>query len=74
MCTHLLEAETKIVFDNFHVAKHLHNAVDRVRRTEHWTLTQAGDSRLTGTKYLWIMHPTDMRAAADHLLPHTAAQ
>ena len=57
---HLAEADSKIVFDKFHVAKHLHEAVDQVRRREHRTLKQADDTRLTGTKYLWLMRPTDM--------------
>jgi transposase len=55
-------AAAKIVFDKFHVAKHLHDAVDRVRRVEHRTLKQDGDRRLTGTKYLWLMRPKDMTA------------
>ena len=59
---HLTDADTKLVFDKFHVAKHLHDAVDRVRRTEHRALTQRGDGRLTGTKYLWLMRPKDMTA------------
>lgn len=57
------DAETKIVFDKFHVAQHLHDAVDRVRRAEHRVLKGAGDERLTGTKYLWLMRPKDMTAA-----------
>lgn len=57
---HLAEADSTIVFDKFHVAKHLHEAVDQVRRREHRTLKQADDTRLTGTKYLWLMRPTDM--------------
>jgi transposase len=60
--THLQRAEEKIVFDKFHVAKHLQEAVDRVRRTEHRELKQIGDGRLTGTKYLWLMRPQDMTA------------
>jgi transposase len=59
---HVAAAETKIVFDKFHVAQHLHEAVDRVRRTEHRALKQTGDARLTGTKYLWLMRPTNMTA------------
>jgi transposase len=58
----LEDADAKIVFDKFHVAKHLHEAVDRVRRTEHRTLKQMGDARLTGTKYLWLMRPKAMTA------------
>jgi transposase len=60
--THVAEADDKIVFDKFHVAKHLHDAVDRVRRTEHRVLKQVNDPRLTGTKYLWLMRPTAMTA------------
>ena len=45
------EAERKIVFDKFHIAKHLHDAVDKVRKAEHRALKQAQqDDRLTGTK------------------------
>lgn len=56
-------ADTKIVFDKFHVAKHVHDAVDKVRRQEHRALKQADDDRLTGTKYLWLMRPQDMTPA-----------
>ncbi|MEW6283749.1 MAG: ISL3 family transposase [Candidatus Eremiobacterota bacterium] len=59
---HLDGAVAKIVFDKFHVAKHPHEAVDRVRRTEHRALKQTGDMRLTGTKYLWLMRPQEMTA------------
>jgi len=59
---HLEEAAAKIVFDKFHIVKHLHEAVDRVRRREHRRLMQCGDDRLTGTKYLWLMRPQDMTA------------
>lgn len=34
---HLPEADQKIVFDKFHIAKHLGEAVDRVGRREHKT-------------------------------------
>jgi transposase len=57
---HLDAAERKIVFDKFHVAKHVHDAVDRVRRAEHRRLKQTDDHRLTGTKYLWLMRPQEM--------------
>lgn len=58
--THLPGAEGKIVFDKFHVVKHLHEAVDHVRRGEHRTLRRAGDERLTGSKYLWRRRPEDL--------------
>jgi transposase len=57
---HLPEAEKKIVFDKFHIAKHLSEAVDRVRRRENKTLRAAGDDRLTGTRYDWLRHPAAM--------------
>jgi transposase len=56
-------ADAKIVFDKFHVVKHLHAAVDQVRRTEHRALRRTGDDRLTGSKYLWLMRPRDMSPA-----------
>jgi transposase len=53
-------ADSKIVFDKFHIAKHLGEAVDRVRRRENKTLRAAGDDRLTGTRYDWLRHPARM--------------
>ena len=52
--SHLPQAEEKMVFDKFHVAKHLSEAVDKVRRTEHRELHAEGDERLKGTKYDWL--------------------
>jgi transposase len=57
---HLPEAEKKIVFDKFHIAQHLGEAVDRVRRREHKVLKAEGDERLTGTKYDWLRNPAAM--------------
>jgi transposase len=50
-------APLKICFDKFHVASHLGQAVDRVRREENRALRDEGDDRLKGTKYLWLTHP-----------------
>jgi len=57
---HLPSAERKIVFDKFHIAKHLSEAVDLVRRRENKQLKAAGDDRLTGTRYDWLRHPARM--------------
>lgn len=54
---HLPQAESKIVYDKFHVAKQLNEGVDRVRRGENKTLRAAGDERLVGTKYRWLRNP-----------------
>lgn len=50
----LPESESKIAFDKFHVAKHLGDAVNSVRRQEHKRLSSEGDETLKGTKYLWL--------------------
>jgi transposase len=59
---HVGEADKKIVFDKFHIAQHLGDAVDRVRRREHKELKAEGDERLTGTKYDWLRNPASMDA------------
>ena len=43
-----------IVFDKFHIAKHLNDAVDKVRRKENAIITKENDKNLIGTKYLWL--------------------
>lgn len=48
------EAAKKIVFDRFHVMKHVNNAVDKVRKEEHKDLQAAHDDSLKGTKHLWL--------------------
>jgi transposase len=67
---HLRDGKRKIVYDKFHIAKHLGEAVDKVRRKENRTLRAAGDDRLTGTRYDWLrnpaaMEPSDRRAFAE---------
>lgn len=57
---YLPEAQSKIVFDKFHIAKHLSEAVDVVRRRENKQLRGAGDDRLAGTRYDWLRHPARM--------------
>jgi transposase len=53
----LPDADDKIVYDKFHVAKHLGEGVDKVRRRENRQLREAGDDRLVGTRYDWLRHP-----------------
>ena len=57
---HVPEAEDKIAFDKFHVAKHLGDAVNDVRKAEHRALMAKGDNRLLRTKYLWLRNPGNM--------------
>lgn len=57
---HLPEADRKIVFDKFHIAQHLTDAVDRVRRKENKQLVASGDRRLQGTRFQWLQNPKNM--------------
>ena len=51
---HVPDAREKIAFDKFHVAKHLGDAVDKVRRSEQKELLKQGCDDLKGTRYLWL--------------------
>jgi len=57
---HLPDANDKVVFDKFHIAQHLTEAVDLVRRAEHKSLQAVGDDRLKGTRYKWLKNPRNM--------------
>ncbi len=46
------DGREKIVFDRYHIMKHVGEAVDAVRKQEHKALGDA--SILTGTRYLWL--------------------
>lgn len=48
------DGDAKIVFDRFHVMRFVTEAMDQVRRRENRALRQRGDTRLTGTKFLWL--------------------
>ena len=64
--------QAAIVHDKFHIAKHLNEAVDKVRRQEHKILQAAGDDRLKGSKYLWLFRPDHI--PDDHPLDFAALQ
>lgn len=51
---HVPDGQSKIVFDRFHIMKHMTEAVDKVRKQEHRLLQGQGDNSLKGTKYLWL--------------------
>jgi transposase len=61
---HLPNGQKKIVFDKFHVAKHLGEAVDKVRRAENKVLRAEDDDRLVGTKYDWLRNPGNFQRKA----------
>jgi transposase len=51
---HLPQAEHKMVFDRFHIMRHVLEAVDKVRKREHRGLLEDGDTTLAKSKYLWL--------------------
>ena len=51
---HVPGAESKMVFDRFHVMKHVGKAVDDVRKQENRQLVKDGNDVLKGSKYLWL--------------------
>lgn len=57
-------ADDRLVFDKFHIAQNLNQAVDQVRRMEHRRLSAEGDTILTGTKFDWLRHPASFTRAA----------
>lgn len=52
--------QAEVVHDKFHVSKHLNEAVDKVRRSEHKVLTSEGDERLKGTRQLWLFNEENL--------------
>ena len=57
---HIPNADMKIVFDKFHIAKYLCDAVNKVRRKEHNLLMRQGREDLKGTKFKWLKNPSNM--------------
>lgn len=53
-------AGEKMVFDRFHIMRHVIEAVDKVRKQEHKALLKAGDDTLARSKYLWLTNPENM--------------
>ena len=59
---HVPDAAGKIVFDRFHIMKHMLEAVDAVRRSEHRRLQAEGDDTLKRSKYLWLFSEENVPA------------
>jgi len=53
--------EATIVHDKFHIAKHLGQAVDAVRKSENKALLEQGDKSLVGEKYTVLKNPENMK-------------
>lgn len=52
-----------IVFDRFHIALYLNEAVDDTRIAENKRLAKAGDTRLVGSKFFWVKNPDKIKAS-----------
>jgi transposase len=56
------DAGQKIVFDKYHAVRYVTEAVDQVRRQEHKALQAQEDTRLKGTKHLWLWNEENVPA------------
>jgi transposase len=52
--------EAVIVFDKFHIVRHLMEAIDKVRKMEAKALAETGCETLKGTKYIWLKNPWNL--------------
>jgi len=57
----------KIVYDKFHIQKHLSEAVDKVRKQENKSLTKEGNDDLKNTKYIWLTNKENMTNKQEEL-------
>ena len=69
---HVPDGRSKIVFDRFHIMKHMTDAVDRVRKAEHRRLQAEGDETLKRTKYLWLYSEENLPESARRSSPRCA--
>ena len=66
-----------VVFDRFHVEKHLNEGVDDTRRQENGRMLKRGDKRLAKTKHIWLKgfeHLSDEEEARRQDLMRVALQ
>ena len=63
-----------IVFDRFHVSKHLNESVDHVRRQESSRLRKEGDAVLVSTRYLWLTNPENLNEERSEKLEKLSKQ
>ncbi|MBL7191631.1 ISL3 family transposase, partial [bacterium] len=66
--------QATIVFDKFHIVRHLNDAVDQVRRQEADELSKKGDNLLRNTRYIWLKNPENLTALQQIKLHQLAGQ
>lgn len=52
--------QAKIVFDKFHIKRHLLEAVNNVRKAEAKALAKSHPELLKGTRYIWLKNPENL--------------
>lgn len=52
--------QAKLVFDKFHIKRHLLNALNDVRKAEAASLKQKHPELLKGTRYIWLKNPENL--------------
>jgi transposase len=65
--------QAAIVHDRYHIAKHLNDAVNKIRRGEHAELKAKGDLTLSGQRFVFLKNPqnwTQKEADAFESLQH----
>lgn len=60
--TRIQAPQAQITYDKYHIASHLNQAVDQIRRAEHKELSAAGDNTLKGQRYLFLSNPEGFSA------------
>ena len=71
VCAYLPDPEEKIVFDRFHIMKHMVESVDTVRKREHRALSAEGLDLLAGSKYLWLYSQENLPSATRSASPRS---
>jgi len=59
-----------LVFDKFHLVRHLLNAVDKVRKEEARNLKKENPELLKGTRYIWLKNPWNLTPRQKQRLGH----
>jgi transposase len=49
-----------VVFDKFHIIRHLMDTIDKVRKMEAKAMAEAGSEVLKGTRYIWLKNPWNL--------------
>jgi transposase len=62
--THVNAPQAAILFDKFHVMKHLGEALDKIRKSEYTRLTGKQRQFIKGQKYTLLSHPQNLTGTA----------